>query len=87
MQAASSIELGQIQFVIDISCLYPTHVCGEAFLAAGQGSATAAEFQDIIDHSGIVWIAGRELWRIWAWRVPTPCRRELRREQTQKRHE
>ena len=28
---------------------------GEAYLAAGQGSAAAAEFQKIIDHSGIVW--------------------------------
>ena len=28
---------------------------GEAYLAAGQGSAAATEFQKIIDHSGIVW--------------------------------
>ena len=28
---------------------------GEAYLAAGQGSAAAAEFQKIIDHGGIVW--------------------------------
>ena len=27
----------------------------EAYLAAGQGSAAAAEFQKILDHSGIVW--------------------------------
>ncbi len=55
LQAASSIELGQITFVNNISCLYPTYVRGEAYLAAGQGSAAAAEFQKIIDHSGIVW--------------------------------
>jgi hypothetical protein len=55
LQAASSIELEQIQFVINISCLYPTYVRGEAFLAAGQGSAAAPEFQKILDHSGIVW--------------------------------
>jgi hypothetical protein len=30
-------------------------VRGESYLAAGQGSAAAAEFQKIIDHSGIVW--------------------------------
>jgi eukaryotic-like serine/threonine-protein kinase len=30
-------------------------VHGEAYLAAGQGSAAAAEFQKILDHSGIVW--------------------------------
>jgi tetratricopeptide (TPR) repeat protein len=55
LQAASSIELGQISFVANISCLYPTYVRGEAYLAAGQGSAAAAEFQKILDHSGIVW--------------------------------
>ncbi len=55
LQAASPIELGQIQFVANISCLYPTYVRGKAYLAAGQGSAAAAEFQKILDHSGIVW--------------------------------
>jgi DNA-binding winged helix-turn-helix (wHTH) protein/tetratricopeptide (TPR) repeat protein len=55
LQAASAIELGQIQFVANISCLYPTYVRGEAYLAAGQGSPAAAEFQEILDHSGIVW--------------------------------
>ena len=54
-QAASAIEFGQIQFVVNISCLYPVYVRAEAFLAAGQGSAAAAEFQKILDHSGIVW--------------------------------
>ncbi|MGA8678091.1 MAG: protein kinase [Candidatus Acidiferrales bacterium] len=53
--ATSPLELGQIGFVINISCLYPTYVRGEAYLAAGQGSAAAAEFQKILDHSGIVW--------------------------------
>ena len=28
---------------------------GEAYLAAGQGSAAVAEVQKILDHSGIVW--------------------------------
>ena len=55
LQAASSIELGQIMFVINTSCLYPVYVRGEASLAAGQGSAAAVEFQKILDHSGIVW--------------------------------
>jgi hypothetical protein len=31
------------------------YVRGEAYLAAGQGSAAAAEFQKILDHSGIIW--------------------------------
>ena len=55
LQAASPIEFGSIPFVNNISCLYPTYVRGEAYLAAGQGSAAAAEFQKILDHSGIVW--------------------------------
>jgi hypothetical protein len=54
LQAASPIELGDIGFVANISCLYHVYVRGEAYLAAGQGSA-AAEFQKILDHSGIVW--------------------------------
>jgi eukaryotic-like serine/threonine-protein kinase len=55
LQAASPIELGTISFLLNVSCLYPTYVRGEAYLAAGQGSAAAVEFQKIIDHSGIVW--------------------------------
>jgi len=55
LQAASAIEFGQIGFVANVSCLYPTYIRGEAYLAAGQGNAAAAEFQKIIDHSGIVW--------------------------------
>ena len=55
LQAASPIELGNIPFVNNVSCLYPVYIRGEAYLAAGQGSAAAAEFQKIIDHSGIVW--------------------------------
>src|SRR5208283_3559203 len=55
LQAASPVELGQISFVHNISCLYPIYVRGEAYLAAGQGRAASAEFQKIIDHSGIVW--------------------------------
>ena len=49
------LTLGQIPFVMNISCLYPLYVHGQAYLVAGQGSAAAAEFQKIIDHSGIVW--------------------------------
>jgi eukaryotic-like serine/threonine-protein kinase len=56
LQAATSpLELGEIAFVNNISCLYHVYVRGEAYLAAGQGSAAAAEFQKILDHSGIVW--------------------------------
>ncbi len=49
------LEFGQIMFINNISCLYPTYIHGQAFLAAQQGEAAAAEFQKILDHSGIVW--------------------------------
>ena len=56
LQAATGpIELGEILFVANISCLYPTYVRAEAYLAAGQGKEAAAEYQKIIDHSGMVW--------------------------------
>jgi hypothetical protein len=55
LQAIAPVELGQIVFVANVSCLYPTYIRGEAYLAAGQGNAAAAEFQKILDHSGIVW--------------------------------
>ncbi len=55
LQGASPIELGGINFVTNISCLYHVYIRGEAYLAAGQGKEAAAEFQKIIDHSGIVW--------------------------------
>ncbi len=54
LQSASAIELGLIPFFNNISCLYPVYVRGEAYLAAGQGRAAAAEFRKILDHSGIV---------------------------------
>jgi eukaryotic-like serine/threonine-protein kinase len=53
--ALPPIEYGQIVFVANLSCLYPTYIRGEAYLAAGQGKEAAAEFQKILDHSGIVW--------------------------------
>jgi hypothetical protein len=37
----------------NLSCLHHTYIRGEAYLTAGQGAA--AEFQKILDHSGIVW--------------------------------
>ena len=55
LQAATPVELGQIQFLVNASCLYPAYVRGEAYLAAGQGSAAAVEFQKILDHNGMVW--------------------------------
>jgi serine/threonine protein kinase/tetratricopeptide (TPR) repeat protein len=53
--ALPPIEYGQIPFINQMSCLYPTYIRGEAYLASGNGAAAAAEFQKILDHSGIVW--------------------------------
>jgi eukaryotic-like serine/threonine-protein kinase len=55
LQAAVPVELGQISFVTNLSCLYPTFIRGEAYLAAGQAQLAAAEFQKIQGHNGIVW--------------------------------
>ena len=49
------LEFGSISFVANVSCLYPTYIRGEAYLAARQGAQAAAEFQKILDHNGIVW--------------------------------
>ncbi len=55
MQAATPIEFGQIAFLANLSCLYPTYIRGEAYLAAGQGTEAAGEFQKFSTMSGIVW--------------------------------
>jgi eukaryotic-like serine/threonine-protein kinase len=47
--------LGSVSFVLNLSCLYTAYVRGEAYLSAGQGKEAAAEFQRILDHSGLVW--------------------------------
>jgi len=52
----STLEVGQhVRAGTNLSCLYPTYIRGEAYLAAGQGKEAATEFQKILDHSGIVW--------------------------------
>ena len=55
LQAASGIDLGQFTFVNNMSCLYDIYIRAEAYLDAGQASASANEFQKIVDHNGIVW--------------------------------
>jgi eukaryotic-like serine/threonine-protein kinase len=47
---AAPYELGTTGFN-----LYPVYLRGEAYLAAHQGSAAAAEFQKILDHACVVW--------------------------------
>ena len=53
--AVPPIELGLTPFLANISCLYPTYIRAQAYLAAGQGSSAAAEFKKVLDHGGIVW--------------------------------
>jgi len=53
--ALPPIEYGATPFIAQVSCLYPTYIRGQAYLAAGQGREAAAEFQKILDHSGVVW--------------------------------
>src|SRR5207244_5835929 len=55
LHATGPIEFGQIVFVTNLSCLYPTYIRAESYLAAGKANGAAAEFQKILDHSGIVW--------------------------------
>ena len=55
LQPGLPIEFANTRFTTNnTSCLYPTYIRGQAYLAAGQGTAAAGEFQKIIDHSGIV---------------------------------
>ena len=53
LQRAASYELGTPADRVS-PALYPVYVRGEAYLAAHQGSESAAEFQKILDHRGIV---------------------------------
>jgi eukaryotic-like serine/threonine-protein kinase len=55
LKLAMPLQFGQAIFVLNISCLYPSYVRGEAYLAAGQGNNAAAEFKTILDHEGMVW--------------------------------
>jgi eukaryotic-like serine/threonine-protein kinase len=55
LQAGLPIEFANTRFTTNnTSCLYPTYIRGQAYLAAGQSSAAANEFQKIVDHNGIV---------------------------------
>jgi len=53
LAAATPYELGQTGQEVSL-VLYPIYLRGEAFLAAKQGAAAAAEFQKIVDHPGLV---------------------------------
>ncbi len=53
LEAAAPYELGgPSQF--QLGTLYPAYIRGQAYLAAHNGTAAAAEFQKFLDHRGIV---------------------------------
>ncbi|MGA9711250.1 MAG: tetratricopeptide repeat protein, partial [Candidatus Sulfotelmatobacter sp.] len=53
LEAAAPYDLGgPPQF--QVGTLYPAYIRGQAFLAAHNGTAAAAEFQKFLDHRGIV---------------------------------
>ena len=54
LQGTKAMELALIPFSANGSCGYAAHVRGQAYLAMGQGASAAAEFQKILDHSGLV---------------------------------
>jgi eukaryotic-like serine/threonine-protein kinase len=55
LRAATPYELGMTtSSTYGWNSLYPVFVRGEAYLAAHRGSEAAAEFQNILDHRGIV---------------------------------
>ena len=53
LEAAAPYELGGNLLTLNF-ILYPVYLRGEAYLAAKQGDAAAAEFQKILDHPGAV---------------------------------
>src|ERR1700728_3420440 len=53
LSAAAPYELAQGNGSFTFS-LYPVYLRGQAYLAAKQGAAAAAEFQKILDYSGVV---------------------------------
>jgi tetratricopeptide (TPR) repeat protein len=54
LEDTAPYELAAPHFRPFATALYPVYVRGEAYLAANEGGAAAAEFQKILDHRGIV---------------------------------
>jgi hypothetical protein len=53
LRNAASMDYGLVVANANTSCLYSVYLRGEAYLASGQEGAVA-EFQKIVDHSGLV---------------------------------
>jgi eukaryotic-like serine/threonine-protein kinase len=54
LPAPSQLEFGLIQFANSLSCLFPAYMRAQVYLASGHGQQSAAEFQKILEHKGIV---------------------------------
>jgi tetratricopeptide (TPR) repeat protein len=54
LQPTLPYELGEGIGSLNFVCILPAYTRGEAYLAAKQASAAAAEFQKILDHRGLV---------------------------------
>jgi eukaryotic-like serine/threonine-protein kinase len=54
LEATAQIDLGGILYLPSNICLFPIEIRAQAYLAAHQGPAAAAEFQRILDHPGLV---------------------------------
>jgi eukaryotic-like serine/threonine-protein kinase len=54
LQPAVAYEFGEGIGSLNFVCILPAYVRGEAYLAAKQGTAAAAEFQKLLDHRGLV---------------------------------
>ncbi len=54
LRGTEKYELGQVGTGLVNPALYPAYIRGNAYLALKQGKEAAAEFQKIIDHSGVV---------------------------------
>ena len=80
LQPVSPIELGQISFVANISCLYPTLCAGRCFwppTTASPPPPNSRKFSTTPASSGT---AGPARWRDWEWPARTRCKRKRCRE-------
>jgi len=55
LQKTANLEFALATTNANNTCMNPTYLRGEAYLAAGQTNAAQAEFQKIIDHPGVIW--------------------------------
>ena len=78
LQAASPIELGEIEFVANISCLYPRIYAARRIWQPGRATKPPPSFRRFSTTAGLSGTAGRERWRIWAWLGRMLCRRGIR---------